>query len=75
MESISYFENAIAIAEKNKLKGIIPVSYHNLKNVYDYLGNLKEQRNSLIKLIDAAYKEHDTLYYRDGPSKSGKILY
>ena len=28
MESISYFENAISIAEKNNLKGIIPASYY-----------------------------------------------
>ena len=34
MESISYFENAIAIAEKNKLKDIIPVSYFYLVIVY-----------------------------------------
>jgi hypothetical protein len=72
MESISYFENAIAIAEKNKLKNIIPESYYHLKDVYDYLGNLKEQRISLIKLIDAASKEHDTLFIEIGLQYLGK---
>jgi len=60
MESISYFENAISIAEKNNLKGIIPLSYLSLADVYVYLGNLKERRNALIKLFDAANKENNT---------------
>ena len=73
MESISYYENAISIAEKNKLKGIIPKSYLNLKNVYDYLGNLKEQTNNNVKLIDAAEKEHDTLFIELGLESLGKF--
>jgi tetratricopeptide (TPR) repeat protein len=73
MESISYFEKAIAIAEKNKIRGIIPMSYQSLKNVYDYLGNMKEQKNSLVKLIDAAYEEHDTTYIEIGLESLGKI--
>jgi tetratricopeptide (TPR) repeat protein len=72
MESISYFENAISIAEKNKLKGIIPKSYLNLKNVYDYLGNLKEHRSNTVKLIEAAEKEHDTLFLELGLESLGK---
>ena len=60
MESISYFENAISVAEKNNLSGIIPLSYHSLADVYDYLGNIKEKRNTLKKLIDAANKENNT---------------
>jgi tetratricopeptide (TPR) repeat protein len=73
MESISYYENAISIAEKNKLKGIIPKSYLDLKYVYAYLGNLKEQKNNNIKLIDAAEKEHDTLFIELGLESLGKF--
>ena len=40
--------------------------------VYENLGNLKEKRNSLIKLIDAAYKEHDTLFVEQGLQSLGK---
>jgi tetratricopeptide (TPR) repeat protein len=72
MESISYFENAISIAEKNNLKGIIPSSYFRLADVYDYLGNLKEKRNSLRKLIDAAEKENNTWLVEIGLENLGK---
>ncbi len=75
LESISYFENAIAIAEKNKLKKIIPASYYNLIEVYSNLGNLKEHRNALLKLIDAASRERDTMFIATGLQKPGKILY
>jgi tetratricopeptide (TPR) repeat protein len=72
MESISYFESAIAIAEKNKLKGIIPDSYLSLADVYDYLGNLKERRNSLVKLTDAAQKENNTWFMQVALENLGK---
>jgi len=72
LESISYFEDAIAIAEKKNLKGIIPISYYNLKDVYDILGNVKEQRNSLVKLINSANKENDTLFIEMGLQSLGK---
>jgi tetratricopeptide (TPR) repeat protein len=61
MESISYLENCIDIAKKNKIKGLIPKSYYGLYNVYNKLGNLRESRVSLYKLIDAAALENDTL--------------
>jgi len=68
MESISYFENSIAIAKKNKLKGIIPGNYYRLFMVYDstVLNNLKEYRNTLQQLIDAANIENDTVYLELG---------
>jgi tetratricopeptide (TPR) repeat protein len=72
LESISYFENAIAIAEKNRLKNIIPASYYNLQYVYMNLGNLKEQRNSILKLIDAASREQDTTFLEIGLQGLGK---
>jgi len=73
-ESIDYFNNSITIAEKNALRGIIPRNYDMLKNVYDTLGNLKEFRNTLNKLIDAAYKENDTLYLEIGYWRLGTSL-
>ena len=72
MESISYFENAISIAEKNKLKGIIPASYFSLADVYTYLGDIKGQRNSLLKLIDAADKENNGWLVEVGLENLGK---
>lgn len=65
-ESIDYFNNSIAIARKNKLKGIIPVNFYWLKDVYDVLGNQKEYRNSLQMLIDAANEEKDTIFMESG---------
>lgn len=68
MESISYFENSIALAKKNKLKGIIPRCYYGLADVYSpkALGNLKEFRNTLEKFIDAAVSENDTAHIETG---------
>jgi two-component system, LytTR family, sensor kinase len=76
-ESIDYFNNSIAIARKNKLKGIIPACYDNMKEVYNSLGNLSEFRNSLYKMIEAAQIEKDTLdmeagYFRLGSSLTDK---
>ncbi|MCX6326779.1 MAG: histidine kinase [Bacteroidia bacterium] len=73
-ESIDYFNNSIAIAKKNKLRGIIPRNYDRLKDVYDALGNLKEFRNTLYKLIDAASKENDTVYLEIGYWRLGTSL-
>jgi two-component system LytT family sensor kinase len=73
-ESIDYFNNSIVTAEKNKLKGIIPPNYDMLKDVYNALGNLKEFRNTLDKLINAASKENDTLYLEIGYWRLGTSL-
>ncbi len=66
LESISYFENSIATAEKNKIKGLIPGNYYWMNDVYDRLGNLKESRITLNKMIVAAAKENDTLHLEIG---------
>jgi tetratricopeptide (TPR) repeat protein len=68
MESISYFENSIGIAKKNRLKGIIPRNYYGLKDVYGKgaLDNLQEYRNTMLKLIDASKNENDTLFLEVG---------
>ena len=57
-----YFENSIAIADKNKLKGLIPRNLFSLKDVYEKLGNNNDYQSTMYKLIDAAYRENDTLY-------------
>jgi two-component system, LytTR family, sensor kinase len=70
-ESIEYFNSSIDIAKKNRLNGIIPKNYDGLKEVYMALGNLKEYRNTLYKLIDAAIRENDTLYLETGYFRLG----
>jgi tetratricopeptide (TPR) repeat protein len=67
-ESIDYFNQCVDIAEKNKIAGVIPKCYDNMKDVYSEaaLGNLKEYRNTLYKLIDASHKENDTAYLKRG---------
>ena len=63
MESITYFEESISIARKNKIRGIIPRTYYSLAAVYDTsaLHNLNEYRNTLYKMIGAAEEEKDSL--------------
>ncbi len=72
MESISYLENAISIAEKNKLIGIIPESYYSLMDVYDAIGNLNKQRDAAIKMIKASNKENNTWLFEAGLESLGK---
>jgi len=72
LESINYFEHSIELAQKNKLKGIIPMNYAMLAEVYSKLDKLKEYRTTLSSLIDAAYKEHDTLFVQIGITRLGR---
>jgi two-component system LytT family sensor kinase len=65
-ESIDYFNNSNTLAKKNRLKGIIPLNYNRMKDVYDALGNQSEYRNSLRMLINAANDENDTIYLETG---------
>jgi len=74
MESISYYENSVSVAKKNKLKGLIPANYNMLYDVYDKLGNLKEARNTLNKLIVSAGNEKDTLNLEMGYLRLGRTF-
>ena len=65
-ESIEYFNNTIAIAQKEHLIGIIPKSYRFLSNVYVTLGKTREYNKTLLKLIEASRKENDTSYLKAG---------
>ncbi len=65
-ESLDYFKKSIELAEKNKLKGIIPATYDKMKSVYDALDNLKEFRNTIVKLINSALAESDTSMLENG---------
>jgi tetratricopeptide (TPR) repeat protein len=65
-ESLDYFRKSLELSEKYKLKGILPVTYDKMKSVYDALGNLKEFRNTIVKLINAALSENDTLMLENG---------
>jgi two-component system LytT family sensor kinase len=70
-ESIDYFNSSVEIARKNRLKGIIPRNYDDLKEVYNALGDLNEYRNTLYKLIEAANSENDTMYLEEGYFRLG----
>lgn len=70
-ESIEYFEKSIELSKKGKLKGFITRSYSGIADVYNTLGNQKEYRNTLQKIIDAATEEKDTLFIEDGLYKLG----
>ena len=65
-ESIDYFSGTIALAEKQRLRGIIPMGYRALANVYYTLGKTKEYNKNLENLIEASRKENDTSYLKAG---------
>jgi tetratricopeptide (TPR) repeat protein len=73
-ESLDYFNNSITLARKKDLKGLIPRDYNGIADVYDALGNLREYRNNLQNVIEAAQKENDTLHIKDGFFRLGSSL-
>jgi tetratricopeptide (TPR) repeat protein len=75
-ESIDNFNNCIAVANRNKLKGIIPRTLYALKDVYDTmaLGNLKEYQGTLNQLIEASAKENDSIFLTIGYYHLGTSL-
>lgn len=72
LESINYLENAISVAEKYHLKELVLKSYATLSEVYFYLDNIKEERNTLEKLIISAEKEKDSTYLEVAIERLGK---
>jgi tetratricopeptide (TPR) repeat protein len=65
-ESIDYFNSTITLAEKNRLKGIIPLAYRALSNVYYTMGNTREYNNTLHSMIESSRKENDTSFLKAG---------
>ena len=65
-ESIDYFNRTITLAEKKRLKGIIPRTYGALSNVYYTMSNTREFNKILFKMIEASRKENDTSFLKAG---------
>jgi tetratricopeptide (TPR) repeat protein len=76
-ESIGYFNRTIELAEREHLKGFIPMGYRGLANLYYTLGKTKEYNRNLENLIEASRRENDTSnlktgYYLLGSSLTGE---
>ncbi len=65
-ESIEYYENSINLAMKSGLKEVIPLSFYGQADVYQVLGDLKGYRKNLQLMVDAAYKEKDSVFVTEG---------
>jgi tetratricopeptide (TPR) repeat protein len=65
-ESIDYFNNCIALAEKEHLRGYIPLGYRMLADVNYKMGNTILYNKSLQKFIKASHEEKDSLYLKAG---------
>ena len=70
-ESIEFFEKSIELSKKEKIKGYISRNYSGIADVYNVLGNQKEYRNTLQKIIDTGTEEKDTMFIEDGLYKLG----
>ncbi len=70
-ESLEYFDNAITISKKEKLKGIIPMVFFGKYEVYRAIGDLKAERQSLQMMIDAAYDENNSALAGRGYERLG----
>lgn len=75
-ESIEFFEKAIALAKKQRIKGSMPWIYLYIAQVYDVIGDLNGLRASLQQVIDNGFAEKDSAriafgYYRLGTTFCG----
>jgi len=70
-ESLEYFDGAITISRKEKLKGLIPVAYYGKYDVYRTIGDLKAERQSLQMMIESAYNEKNLLLAGRGYERLG----
>jgi tetratricopeptide (TPR) repeat protein len=73
-ESLEYFNNTITIAEKENLKGIIPLAYRAIANAYLTLGKTRDYNKSLLKSIEAGKKENNSLFVKEGYYLLGSSL-
>jgi two-component system, LytTR family, sensor kinase len=65
-ESIDYFNKSIDLAGEKKIRGIIPMDYYNMSEVFYLMGDMKEYRNILQKTVESSSLEHDTMYLEIG---------
>ena len=76
MESISYFENAIAIAEKEQSqKNNSQLAITITQTVYSNLGNLKEHRECTAETNRCGIQRKGYHVHSDRTPEPGKILY
>lgn len=78
-ESIEYYNKSISLAKKNRLIGIIPMSYSGVARLYDTIGDMSEFRKSLNLMAEAAIAENDfkmasDAYYLMGTSYCGEMV-
>ncbi len=70
-ESLEYYSNAISIAQKAKLKQIIPLSYLGQANVYNTIDDVKNYRENLKLMVNAATEEYDSSFIEAGYHRLG----
>jgi tetratricopeptide (TPR) repeat protein len=65
-ESIDYFNSTITLAQKQHLRGSIPMAYRAISNVYYTIGNTRGYNENLRNMIEASRKEDDSSMLRNG---------
>lgn len=70
-ESLEYYSNAISIAQKAKLKQIIALSYLGQANVYNTIDDVKNYRENLKLMVNAATEEYDSSFIETGYHRLG----
>jgi sensor histidine kinase YesM len=59
-ESIENYENAIAVADREGIKGIIPAAYLEKALLFNSVGDYNQQRENLERMIETSSLERDT---------------
>ncbi len=65
-ESIENYENAIAVADREGIKGIIPAAYLEKALLFNSVGDYNQQRENLERMIETSSLERDTSYLLSG---------
>lgn len=70
-ESMEYYNNAVSVAAKQKMKKIIPLGYTGISNIYYTLDDMKGYRENLQLLIESAKAENDSAFIIAGYHRFG----
>jgi len=73
-ESIENYENAVAIADKEKLKGIIPLAYMEQAVLYQSVEDRNREIEYFVRFIESSNAEGDTSLAKSGYLELGTRL-
>jgi len=73
-DCIKNFNLNIDLAHENKLKGILPISYEGLANLYSTVNDQTELKRNIDLMLKSSIEEHDTLNSYKAYMRTGNYI-